>query len=97
MGADLGGELRIKVLDDPEGGRLVLSAPAAAFTPGEWAAWSDQLLAAIEGRLAASNPPAGARPAGSTARASGVEDGIWSGREDSNLRPHGPEPCALPG
>jgi hypothetical protein len=21
----------------------------------------------------------------------------WSGREDSNLRPHGPEPCALPG
>ena len=20
----------------------------------------------------------------------------WSGREDSNLRPHGPEPCALP-
>jgi hypothetical protein len=21
----------------------------------------------------------------------------WSGREDLNLRPHGPEPCALPG
>ena len=21
---------------------------------------------------------------------------IWSGREDLNLRPHGPEPCALP-
>ena len=23
--------------------------------------------------------------------------GDWSGREDLNLRPHGPEPCALPG
>ena len=21
----------------------------------------------------------------------------WSGRQDSNLRPHGPKPCALPG
>ena len=24
-------------------------------------------------------------------------DRDWSGREDLNLRPHGPEPCALPG
>ncbi len=24
------------------------------------------------------------------------ERGRWSGREDLNLRPHGPEPCALP-
>src|SRR5476649_594145 len=34
----------------------------------------------------------------SPARAAGLDEGRkLSGREDSNLRPHGPEPCALPG
>src|SRR5450755_2296456 len=31
------------------------------------------------------------------AREAGPRGEEWSGREDSNLRPHGPEPCALPG
>src|SRR5436190_8943571 len=26
-----------------------------------------------------------------------IAQGDWSGRQDSNLRPHGPKPCALPG
>jgi hypothetical protein len=40
--------------------------------------------------------------AAEAARIDGLRDGrdgsggIWSGREDLNLRPHGPEPCALP-
>ena len=32
-----------------------------------------------------------------SSREKAAEREKWSGREDSNLRPHGPEPCALPG
>ncbi len=46
-------------------------------------------------KLAAGGPP---RPNSCIQKSASFSGGgEWSGREDLNLRPHGPEPCALPG
>ena len=40
--------------------------------------------------------PGGGSPLGPLSPFGPGREGGWSGREDLNLRPHGPEPCALP-
>ena len=67
--------------ETPSGGRSTRLSPAGA--------------SASSGALQAAEVSPGAEPPLEAAGLAAIV-GRWSGREDLNLRPHGPEPCALP-